>query len=305
MQDMRTTVVVGVDGSAGADAALQRAVAEARERGLSLTLVHAWQLFPGYEGELAVALQDVDDAEAAVLQAAADRLEELAPDLEHDTRLLHTSPQVALVDAARTAALLVLGRHAGSSAWLGSVLGHVAAHAACPVLVVPPDAHPERGDVVLGVDGTALSVDAVEHAFGQADRWGTDLVAVLAVTPGFDAYVPSLPVLEQVEERGRRHLAEALAGGSERWPDVRVRQLVALGSPLPALRAAAQDAGVLVVGSHGRGALGRFALGSVSSSLLRSSPCPVAVVRATVVARAPAPRDPAASEQAAPVGPLF
>jgi nucleotide-binding universal stress UspA family protein len=54
---------------------------------------------------------------------------------------------------------------------------------------------------------------------------------------------------------------------------------VSLDAPHLALQGAAASAGLLVVGSHGRGALLRAALGSVSSSLLRSAPCPVVVVR--------------------------
>lgn len=82
-----------------------------------------------------------------------------------------------------------------------------------------------------------------------------------------------------MHERGRRYLAEALSGCCEQYPDVAVSQLVALGAPLSMPTAAAQCAGLLVVGSHGRGTLRALALGSESSSLLRGAPCPVAVVR--------------------------
>lgn len=74
-------------------------------------------------------------------------------------------------------------------------------------------------------------------------------------------------------------------------------QVVSLDGPLLALREAAGTAALLVVGSHGRGALLRSALGSVSSSLMRSADCPVAVVRPRALheelvpsgARSPAP----------------
>ncbi|MFN8515911.1 MAG: universal stress protein [Thermomicrobiales bacterium] len=53
------------------------------------------------------------------------------------------------------------------------------------------------------------------------------------------------------------------------------------GAPASDIVAAAQEwqADLIVVGTHGRGGLGRLVLGSVAESVLRDAPCPVLVVR--------------------------
>ena len=91
--------------------------------------------------------------------------------------------------------------------------------------------------------------------------------------------MPTADALAKMHETLRSQLSESLAGWSDKYPDVPVTSLVSLEHPLQALRAATSDARLLVVGSHGRGALLRFALGSVSAAMLRTAPCAVAVVR--------------------------
>lgn len=51
--------------------------------------------------------------------------------------------------------------------------------------------------------------------------------------------------------------------------------------------AAAEQVDLVVVGSHGRGAVGRLFIGSVSEFVVRNAPCPVLVVRPLVVQRRP------------------
>ena len=272
-------IVVGVDGSSHSAAALAYAVQEARIRSQDLLLVHAWDLQPFYDGSSVLLQADVEAAEAAVLQEAADRTASMAPDLTIRTLLVQGRADTALIEASRAASVLVVGRHGGLSAWLGPVVGHVATRAHCPVVAVPTGPASGRDRVVVGVDGSAVTEEAIGFAYDQAARWGARLVAVLAMTPAIDGYVPNPDLLRDAQERGERYLAEALSGWCDKYPDVPVNQQVTYGDALPVLRAAAQDAGLVVVGSHGRGAVLRFALGSVSSSLLRSAPCPVAVVR--------------------------
>jgi nucleotide-binding universal stress UspA family protein len=76
-------------------------------------------------------------------------------------------------------------------------------------------------------------------------------------------------------------LAESLAGHTERYPDVRVRKIVTMSKPAEALLDETENADLVVVGSHGRGAVRRMLLGSVSHAILHYAKCPVAVLRST------------------------
>lgn len=75
-------------------------------------------------------------------------------------------------------------------------------------------------------------------------------------------------------------LAESVAGWEEQYPDVSVRRAVTPEKPVQALLREAENAGLVVVGSHGRGRIRRTVLGSVSHAVVNRAPCPVAVLPA-------------------------
>lgn len=277
-------IVVGVDGSAAGDAALRLAAREARVRSVPLSLVYAWLPFPLYDTGLwppvrvLSTVDDLEDAQRDVLDRVETSLRAFAPGLPYTSQLVREQPTNALLDASRDAALLVVGGRAPGShpAWLGPLVSHLAARAQCPLVVVPGVARSDQGGVVVGVDGSELSGEATEFAFEQAERWETDLTAVLSVpNPG----PVDSPRFEEHYEQERCSLSRALAGMGERFPDVKVTELVTVDKPLEALLAASVGARLVVVGSHGRGVILRTALGSVSAALLRSASCAVAVVR--------------------------
>lgn len=74
-------------------------------------------------------------------------------------------------------------------------------------------------------------------------------------------------------------LAESLAGWSERYPDVAVRRVLVRDRPVRALLSEAENAQLVVVGSHGRGGFTGMLLGSTSAALVQSVECPIVVVR--------------------------
>ncbi|BCJ35229.1 hypothetical protein Athai_27320 [Actinocatenispora thailandica] len=157
----------------------------------------------------------------------------------------------------------------------------VAAHAASPVVVVPPRGEGDgHGPVVVGVDGSELSESAVAFAFEAASFRDAELVAVSAwqVPAGLDL-VPMQVNVDQFGDDQDRALAESLAGYQERYPDVRVRRQVSMGSAAQVLLEAAADAQLVVVGSRGRGGFKGLLLGSVSQSVLHNASCPVAIIK--------------------------
>ena len=138
------TVVVGVDGSEGSRRALRWAAAEAAARGDALELVHVWEPPQAYApmglGAYPVDPEPIQQAAQEQLDGLVAEARDLAPGVEVRGSLVGGAPAQALLEAARTADLLVVGsRGMGGfrSLLLGSVSQQVTHHAPCPVVIVP------------------------------------------------------------------------------------------------------------------------------------------------------------------------
>lgn len=144
-----------------------------------------------------------------------------------------------------------------------------------------PGPHPRLRRLLLATDLSEASVSATDEAFELAARLGASLLVVSVIDPGTllrpgGRYSARM---DQVRDR-REQLARTLVERG-RAEGVEVSFLVWEGDPGDMIVAAAEaeHADLVVVGSHGRGAVGRFFIGSVSEHVVRHAPCPVLVVR--------------------------
>src|SRR3954453_24190923 len=138
-------IVVGVDHSADANAALVFAEQEARLRSATLRVVHAWQYgyvgYTGFEGGMPALGGDIKElqaaAEAALEASVSQAMAKSGVEIEQ--RVVQGAPAAVLVEESRDADLLVVGSrgHGGfTQLLLGSVGQQCAHHAECPVVIV-------------------------------------------------------------------------------------------------------------------------------------------------------------------------
>ncbi|MDK1348831.1 universal stress protein [Streptomyces sp. 378] len=289
---MAGLVVVGVDGSPSSLAAVEAAAREALLRGARLRVVHAF-LWPAMHVPLGSSplgppgggLRNM--AEHLVAEAVA-RARSAAPEVDVTHAVVTGEPLTVLEAQSRAAELVVVGSR-GMGGFVGLLVGstavHLAAHGACPVLVVR-EAGEVSGPVVLGVDGSAAGERAVDFAFAEAALRMAPLVALHAWTnwnaPLPEPQDPSEPYANPpgaLAAEEERLLFEGLAGHQERHPDVAVEHRLVRGRTREALIEASRSAQLVVVGARGRGGFVGLLLGSVSQALLHHAHCPVAVVR--------------------------
>jgi len=189
--------------------------------------------------------------------------------------------------------LVVMGTHGVSGfkqLLLGSVTERVLREAPSPVLTVPPRVARQSPDavslatVVCAVDFSASSVRALAYAVSIARKAGGRLVLLHSLewfdeevaAPSQGGNTKGLPTSEE----DARHRLEELLTADARACDPEL--VVGPGSPAAEILRVVResDAGLIVLGVHGRNALDRAIFGSTSQRVVRESPCAVLTVRA-------------------------
>ncbi len=286
-------IIVGVDGSSASRVAVDWAARDAARRGVAVKLVHvlvppAVMAFPDVPMPPGFA-EWQDEEGRKLLDAAVTTVQEAATDagaeVEVSTDMVAGPAIPVLADLSSAAQMIVVGsrgRGALARALLGSISTGLAHHAHCPVAIIhdedPLMERPSQAPVVVGVDGSPASEEAVAIAFEQASFRGVDLVAVHAWS---DTGVFEFPGADwsTLQAAGEQTLSERLAGWQERYPDVPVRRVVVADKPAHQLIEQGESAQLLVVGSHGRGGFTGMLLGSVSTAVVHGARMPVIVAR--------------------------
>ena len=288
---MAEMVLVATDGGPGSTAALNWVV----ERGLhadlnvQLVTVEETDWLPLGADEPAYRRKYVDE-----LRAGENRVAGQPGISVLDTMLLRGETDEALASASRFADLLVVAsRHVGPmrAALHNSIALQLARHVHCTLIAVPLEWRPGTGHVVVGVDADGSSDAAVDFGAREAQRCGLALellhtwslpkpfAVTGAVRPG------RFPHLETVHGE---YLDRAVSRARAIAPVLTITTTLEAGDTGETLVRAAQSASMVVVGTHRRGVVRSFALGSISQRVIAAAKCATAVVRPDVVHPSPA-----------------
>lgn len=164
-------------------------------------------------------------------------------------------------------------------------------------MIVLPEARPAPGPriatsvrrILLATDLSPASEGATRQAIDLARDLGATLLIVSVIDPAARG-VPGGRVQRMDQRRASRESAAQEVVIRGRAAGVTVSFMVWEGEPGPSIvdAATSEQVDMVIVGSHGRGSMGRLLIGSVSEHVVRHAPCPVLVVRA----RAQAPAEP-------------
>jgi nucleotide-binding universal stress UspA family protein len=142
------------------------------------------------------------------------------------------------------------------------------------------DSEPKSAPIVVGIDGSPASINALRWAACYA----TSIAGAVEVVVVWDWYRSPgwyTPILAGLDPEGdAQHVLEkALAELDSEWPQLSVTSRVVEGRPAPILTEASKNASMLVVGCRGHGEFVGMVLGSVSEYCATHAHCPVLVYR--------------------------
>lgn len=170
-------------------------------------------------------------------------------------------------------------------AW-GSVAEHVVRHCPVPLLLGTPRREgveePAARKILVPLDGSPLADSVLEHARGLGVSRGAEVVLFSAVwvepTDNPLAYTRELDVSSARAREMLKERVEALERDGVKASSL-IKRGEAAGSILDA--AAETGADLIAMTTHGRTGVKRWLLGSVAERVLRASPLPVLLVRAS------------------------
>jgi nucleotide-binding universal stress UspA family protein len=143
------------------------------------------------------------------------------------------------------------------------------------------------GSVVVGVDGSSHADQALAWAAGEARLTHRPLSIVYAEKPlgsqerGWlaQAGIPLTQVTQEIRQDSAEIVDRATEAAALAAPEVEIDGFVRVGDPRQILLDLAKEAGMVVLGSRGRGPVSSLLLGSVSVAVSRHATCPVVVLR--------------------------
>ena len=295
---MYRLILVPLDGSGFAEAALRPALSISRRTGAKLHLVKAVEPIPvmapgGWSDQ-------VRDWAGTYLAHLQDHLSDLSGG-PVSTRVLEGHPAQAIEEEIEVsqAELIVMASHGRgplSRAWLGSVADELTRHGTRPILVVrPQEGTPEPlgtewgiSRIMVPLDGTQASEAVLAHAVELGILFDTafHLVRVVPFPLEFSSsYFPDMirtnhEFVEEAREDAERYL-------EEKANDLRALSLsvdtsvVAVPQVAHGIlsEAATGDCDLIAMGTHGRGPLARTVLGSTADKVLRGTHLPLLIYR--------------------------
>ncbi len=270
-------VVVAFDGSPPAHTALHLGMALAEERGSELLLVCSVDL-----GTDPTWTRSFTSTAEEVLKAAAEQARDrLGPErVVWSAEFGHASSRILALTVPGD--VVVTGTHGHrpvAGVLIGSTSNSLITHAPCPVLIARTSTIPEGKPVVVGVDGSRVSHGALRMAADEAARRQVLLRAVRAVEPVVDAAGMVAGPDDDTVKGAEAEVAETLAALRADRPGLVTEVVVTQAHPVEALISASHVAGLVVLGSRGRGPIRSALLGSVSREVAHRAECSVLVVR--------------------------
>ncbi|MDW4911340.1 universal stress protein, partial [Streptomyces sp. ADMS] len=136
--------------------------------------------------------------------------------------------------------------------------------------------------VIVGVDGSASSLEAVDLAAREAHLRGVALRIVHAfghASGHLSAGGPPWTADHGLESMARGALARAEERAHVAVPGIEITRSVVAGEALEVLEIESRSAALAVVGSRGLGGFARLLLGSTAVQLVAHGHCPLMVVR--------------------------
>jgi nucleotide-binding universal stress UspA family protein len=283
-------VVVAVDGTPTGEAALDWVIDRARRADLAVEIVVVQEPVGSEDGSDVISALDFSSIYEGVMDAAAVRVREEAPNTSVRTVLRIGRARIELTQAASHADLVVIGgqhRGAVSGTLAGTLPLRVAATAPCPTVVVPTGwraataGDDDPGPVTVGVDVTKQHPVVVRYAENEARRAGAPLEVVAAwhvptlVAVAMLAQTGVWSNLERSREAALRTLIASIREGA---PDLVVRPMLREGPAPRILTEEASTSRLLVIGRHSARSAADVLLGATAHALLLELACPTMVV---------------------------
>ncbi len=294
-------ILAPVDFSAASEDALRYAIAWAGQCGSELHVLHVVpdaSRQPWAIDAIGVAAASITDE---WILEARQSLDELLARLPAPAGRLHTAvlvgrPALEILDYATAEQIdfivMAPGQHDVLLQWMvGSVAEQVVRRAPCPVLTLPSAVKAPRWlgatrTILVPTDLSDASRDAFAYACDLATALGAAVRVLHVVAPPWERQLTYLPPQHVIEQLRQQTGARPDRGPAPVDRGCEVQSAIRIGDPFDAIKAYAEEvhADLIVMATHGRGAMQRLLLGNIAQRLLRRAPCPVVTLTAHVPA---------------------